>query len=198
METKERIVEKSIELFFSRGIRSVTMDDIASELGISKKTIYQHFSDKTTLVYEVSKSFLSEEKCREQEIARKSSDPIDEVILHSRVMREIFLKINPGVLYDLQKYYPKAWKLYKEHKTYFRKSLEDNIRKGMEKGYYRSEIDPSILSFLRINAVEWAFSPEAMPNGNGNILKVQMEFMDHFIRGIVTEKGLKAYEATKN
>ena len=193
----ERILEKAEELYFSLGFRRVTMDDIAVELGISKKTIYQHFEDKNALVEAVSKNFLNKEKCREEEFSSSITDPIEEMIVATRIMREMITHINPVVFHDLQKYYPKAWSHYTEHKEHFKQVVKQNLIKGIEQGFYRESINVEILSRLRIELIDVAFNTTIYPVKDFQLLDVQLAFIDHFIRGIVTDKGLKAYEAIK-
>jgi len=173
------------------------MEDIARLAGISKKTIYQHFEDKNALVEEVSKNFLRKEKCREVEISAQLNHPIEEMIMATRMMREMMANINPVVFHDLQKYYPRAWNHYTEHKKHFLTVVKENLVKGIEQGYYRNDLDVEILSRMRIESVELAFNQAVFPHKEFQILDIQITFIDHFIRGIVTEKGLKAYEAIK-
>lgn len=173
------------------------MDDIAAELGISKKTIYQHFEDKNALVEECSRHFLLKEKCREEQIENQVNDPIEEIIMSTKMMREMLGIINPVAFHDLQKYYPKAWAHYLNHKGSILEKMKSNLMKGMEQGLYREDLDVEILCKLRIESVDMAFNPDIFPEKKFRLLDVQLAFIDHFIRGIVTEKGLKAYEAIK-
>ena len=115
----------------------------------------------------------------------------------TRMMREMMANINPVVFHDLQKYYPRAWNHYTEHKKHFLTVVKENLVKGIEQGYYRNDLDVEILSRMRIESVELAFNQAVFPHKEFQILDIQITFIDHFIRGIVTEKGLKAYEAIK-
>ena len=197
VEIKERILSKSQELYFARGIRSVTMDEIAESLGISKKTIYLHYKDKRSLVEASTKYFFALEKCAEEEIYNAATNPIDEIILSTKMMREMLANINPAIFHDMQKYYPKTWKHYLDHKEDFKKVVLRNLNDGMEQGLYRADIDPNILANFRIESVDMAFNPEVFPPREFNILDVQLAFIEHFLRGIVTAKGLKTYEEIK-
>jgi AcrR family transcriptional regulator len=198
VETKERILVSSQELYFARGVKSVTMEDIASSLGISKKTIYQHFQDKRTLVEASTIYFLEKEECLEKEIYLSSENPIDEIILSTQMMREMLTDINPAIFHDLQKYYPKTWAHYLSHKERWINVIHTNITNGIKQGLYRADINPIILSKLRSESVDMAFNSLVFPTRDFNILEVQLEFVDHFIRGIVSEKGLAVYEQLKN
>ncbi len=198
VETKERILIRSQELYFTRGIKSVTMEDIATALGISKKTIYQHFKDKRTLVEASTTYFLDKEECLENDIYLNAKNPIDEIILSTQMMREMLTDINPAIFHDLQKYYPKTWAHYLSHKERWINVIHTNIVNGIKQGLYRDDINPVILSRLRSESVDMAFNSVVFPTRDFNILEVQLEFIDHFIRGIVSEKGLAVYEELKN
>jgi AcrR family transcriptional regulator len=197
VEIKKRILSKSQELYFTRGIRSVTMDEIAASLGISKKTIYLHFRDKRCLVEASTICFLEQEKCAEKKIYEVSINPIDEIILSTQLMREMLANVNPAIFHDLQKYYPQSWKHYLAYKEGFRNVVLRNLNEGIKQGLYREDINPTIMANLRIESVDMAFNPEAFPPREFNILDVQLAFIEHFLRGIVTEKGLKTYEEIK-
>src|SRR3954465_12012617 len=103
MEAKERILVKSNELFNRYGIRSVSMDDIAAQLGMSKKTLYQYYADKDELVNAVFEGMLSLNKSQCLETASRGENAIDEVFLSFDMVREMLSTMNPSVLFDLQK-----------------------------------------------------------------------------------------------
>lgn len=194
MEIQKRIIEVATEMFFRVGIRSVTMDDIARELGISKKTIYQHFADKDTLVFEVTKNALEQEKCEQERIHKMAKNPIDEIILATQQMREMFQHIQSSLFFDLQKYHTKAWLLYAEHKKSFFELVLRNLREGQEQGLYRMKMNIEVLARLRIESVEMAFNNDFFSPRKYNLLDIQLEFIDHFLRGTLTQKGLELYE----
>lgn len=197
MKVEERILVKGVELFFTKGVKSVTMDDIAHSLGVSKKTIYQHYTDKKMLVNAVTEFALSKEICKEEEYSKLASNPIEEIILATKQMREMFSNISPTLLYDLQKYYPSAFKHYLSHKKDFKEVVLRNMRQGVDQGYYRKDIHVEVLATLRIESVDLAFDNTVFPANRFNLLDVQLAFIDHFLRGIMTEKGLRVYEAIK-
>ena len=109
METKDRIVLGARELFFKYGIKSITMDDIAKHLGISKKTIYQFFDDKDQIVLSLMNQTLIINQSNFDAISKSAKDPIHEIVLTAEHMRNIFTEINPIVFSDMKKYYPEAW-----------------------------------------------------------------------------------------
>src|SRR5678815_4133030 len=105
MEPKERILSKSNDLFSRYGIRSVSMDDIAAQLGMSKKTLYQYYTDKDELVNAVFDIILSVNKNNCTECTKKGENAIQEVFLSFDIMAEMLKTMNPSVLYDMQKYH---------------------------------------------------------------------------------------------
>lgn len=173
------------------------MDDIAKELGISKKTIYLHFPDKDSIINETTYCMLSNEKAQAEEIHRQTDNPILEMVHSTKIMSEMLEDINPVLFYDLKKYYPAAWKKYELFKLDFLEIVKRNLNQGIKEGYYRNDIDVDILAKLRIESVDMAFDMEVFSPKHFKVFKVQLQFIDHFIRGIVSPKGLEFYENSK-
>ena len=197
METKDRILKSAELLFLRLGIKSVTMDDIANELGISKKTIYLHFTDKDQIVNEVITSALEREKMEAEVIYKKAKNPIDEIFLSTNKMYEMFENINPVMLFDLQKYHPAAWDKYLAFKINFLNIVKRNLFDGISQKLYRSDVDIEIMAKLRVESVDLAFNMKVFPPKNFKLITVEIHFIDHFIRGIVSPTGLEIYEKYK-
>ncbi len=197
VDIKERILSSSEELFFRFGIRSVTMDDIAKALGISKKTIYIHFKDKYEIVEGVAEQTLNRDKCEAEEVHKRARDPIDEIIQSTKHMREMVANIHPALLYDLQKYHPKAWKRYVGHKEGFVKIVLRNLIQGQQQGLYRQNIDPEILARFRVESIDSAFDTTIFPTKQFRLIEIQLQLIDHFLHGILTPRGLELYEKHK-
>lgn len=197
METKERIRTIALELFFKFGIRSVTMDDMAKTLGISKKTIYLHYKDKDEIVYAVTEWMLQTDKAGCERIYEVSTDPINEILQSTKLMRDMVENIHPALLNDLEKYHPKAWKNYVNHKNGFVEIVLRNLKEGIEQGLYRADIDPEILARFRVESVDSAFKETVFPSKQFRLFDIQMQLIDHFLRGILTSKGLTLYEKYK-
>lgn len=194
MEVRERILNTAEELFSKFGIRSVTMDEIASELGISKKTIYLNFEDKDAIVHEVASSRMTCEQTESERIYKESENPIDEFFKEIEVFRTHAATLNPMVLYDLKKYHPKTWQLFQQHKqSVFLEIVKRNLREGVEQGLYRSDINIEILSRLRMEEIDFAFDVSIFPPEKYKQFEVHLAFINHFLRGIITEKGLEIY-----
>jgi AcrR family transcriptional regulator len=195
MEVRERILKTAEELFMKFGIRSVTMDEIASELGISKKTIYMHFEDKDAIVHEVATFRMNCEQDISEQIWKEAENPIHEVVKEIEMLQTHITALNPVVIYDLKKYYPKTWAVFQQHKqTIFLDITRRNLQEGVKQGLYRPEINIEILSKLRMEEVDFAFDQSVFPSSQFNQFEIHKTFIDHFLRGVLTPKGLAVYE----
>ncbi|AFK02457.1 transcriptional regulator, TetR family [Emticicia oligotrophica DSM 17448] len=195
MEVRERILKAAEELFLKFGIRSVTMDEIASELGISKKTIYMHFADKDSIVEEVAVVRMTCEQEMSEVIHKESENPIHEVVREIEMLKANIANFNPVIIYDLKKYYPKVWALFQEHKkTIYLDIIKENLKEGIKQGLYRPEVNVEILARLRMEEIDFAFEQSVFPKDKFNQYDIHKTFIDHFLRGIITLKGLEVYE----
>lgn len=195
MEAKEKILGSAEELFIRYGIRSVTMDDVAREASMSKKTLYQYFDNKDGLVSEVAFNHFKKEAKEFEDIQKEAQDAIHEVLLVSQCLRKHVFKLNPSLLYDMQKYHGKAWDEYLNFKhSTIRGNIESNLRRGKEEGYFRAEIDPEVLSIFRVEQVQLVFNPKIFPNTKFDFADVQLQLLDHFVNGLLTDKGRTKYE----
>ncbi|HEY8400515.1 MAG TPA: TetR/AcrR family transcriptional regulator [Cytophagaceae bacterium] len=192
MEPKFRILKGAEELVLRYGVRSITMDDIARHLAISKKTIYQFFKDKNEMVCEVVKHYLKENQECFQLILGQSQDPIDEVLKLSEHVKVSFQNMNPGVLFEIKKYHPAAYKLFQDYKEEcIYSQLLQNLKYGIEKGLYRKEMNVEVIAKLRIEEIVMAFDPFVFPHERYNLQEVQLQLIDHYLYGICTLKGHK-------
>lgn len=195
MEAKEKILRAAEELFIQYGIRSVTMDDVARDASMSKKTLYQYFDNKDSLVIEVAKYHIEAETSEFQEITNQAKDAIHDMLLVSQCLRKHVFRMNPSLLFDMQKYHGKAWDEYLKFKhSTIRGHIKKNIDQGIEEGYFRSEIDSEILSTLRVEQVQLAFNSKIFPTDKFDFAAIQLQILDHFIHGLLTDKGRIKYE----
>ncbi len=200
MEVKERILIGAEELFMQYGFRSISMDDIAKHLSISKKTIYQFFEDKDEIVYLVAKRHFEKEKevCHTN-VFIHAENPIDELMRVSKFIKTNTANINPAIMFDLQKYHPKAWEIFREFKQGFiLQHILQNLNKGIAEGLYRADINPEVLARLRLEEIQLAFDTSIFPLAQFKIYDTHTQLLEHFIRGIVTEKGLTLLNYYKN
>ncbi len=192
---KERIIRESMKLFLQYGVRSVTMDDIAKHLGISKKTIYQNFKDKEEIIFLATQSHFDEHLRIMEEIERISDNPVEQLYRLSIALREQMKKVSIGVLYDLKKYYKDAWANYQKFKyEIIYQSVLDNLKKGIEEGLFRDDINPEILANLRIGEIELSFNKEYFPEDKFTLGEIHHQFFTHYTYGILSEKGFRLFE----
>jgi TetR/AcrR family transcriptional regulator, cholesterol catabolism regulator len=195
LEIKDRIIAKARELFFRYGVKSVTMDDIASDLGISKKTIYLHFEDKDDIVYQLMLWEMNQDKCDWDDLEKTSKDVIERTVKSMELIKQAFTEINPTAFFDIKKYHPKSWQIFQDHKQNFiLASIIKDLKDGIEQGYFRPDIKVDILAKMRLEQIELGFDPQVFPPQKFGIVEVELTMLDNFIRGILTEKGLQVYQ----
>lgn len=189
---RDRIQQKAEELFNRYGIRSVTMDEIAGQLGISKKTIYQWFEDKDELVAAVFERLMNHSKELCSIDKERSHNAIHEIFLGLQMTEEILATMNPAILYDLEKYHPKVFQQFIEYKnTFLYNLIVDNLERGVKEELYRADINVEVLARYRIANIMVAFNLDVFPKHRFHIMEVEEEIEVHFISGIATAKGLK-------
>ena len=192
MEIQERIRHKADELFRRYGIRSVTMDEIATQLGMSKKTIYQYYTDKDQLVDAVAVDEIqfSQECCMRDSATAENA--IEEIFKVMEFVEVMFRNMNPSMLHDLEKYHPGGYKKFLEHKNKFLyEMVKKNIERGIKEELYRPEVDVEIMARYRLESMMLAFNTELFPTSKFNFVKLQQEILEHFLYGLATLKGYK-------
>jgi TetR/AcrR family transcriptional regulator, cholesterol catabolism regulator len=198
LDTKEKILKGAEELFTKYGVRSISMDDIARHLSVSKKTLYQHFADKEDIVTLACKAHLDRNVGQFEEIRISAKNAIEELANLSVCLKRNMQDMNPSLLFDLQKYHPQAWSVWQQHKNKFiRSSVERNLKQGIEEGYFRPDINPQVISAVRLELVQLAFNEDIFPREQFRLAEVQMQIFDHFVYGLVTDKGRKLYQKYK-
>ncbi len=197
-ESKEKLLRGAEELFLRYGLRSVSMDDIARHLGISKKTIYQHFADKDEVVATVAKKQMEHQRAQFDEIAKRSKSSVEELVLISFCLKDTMKNINPSLLFDMQKYHQKAWNEWLRFKHKFvRENIIRSLRQGIEEGVFREDIQVDVIATMRLEQVQMAFDNTVFPRHRFGLAEVQEQLFDHFIHGLFTDKGRKLYNKYK-
>lgn len=193
MDIRDFIVGESDRLFCQFGFKSVTMDDIAKHLGMSKKTIYGHFSDKNDLVNTVMAVKLDGQTCMIDEHIAGAENAVHEVFFAVTNIKDVLSNMNPVLFYDLHKYHPEAslsFKEFREKKLFV--SIQNNLRRGVNEGLYREDIKVDIITQMRLEQIDLLFTDSsAYTQGKYTILQVIAELTEHFLYGICTLKGHK-------
>jgi AcrR family transcriptional regulator len=180
------------------GIRSVSMDEVASQLGMSKKTIYQFYADKDSLVADVIDIELNASQGECNKHKAKSENAIQEIFMAVDMLLEVLTKMNPNVLFDLEKYHPVAYKKHNEFKNKFLYTIiKENLEWGKREGLYREEVNTEIMARFRLAATYLVFNPEMFPVGKNSLTTVVTEITDNFLYGLATAKGQKLIQKYK-
>ncbi len=190
MEVKESIIATAETLFLRYGFKRVTMDDIAREMAISKKTIYQYFKDKNEIVCSVTEQYLAKENEAIVALEEESENVIEYLVMLSKELRRHIAAIHPAAMDDLKKYFPQGWKIFVKYKRdYFLKSMIKTLNKGMDEGYFRRNMNPEVLAVMRMEQIPLSFDQNLFPRNRFEFAEVQVELLRHFMAGIITEKG---------
>ncbi len=192
MEPKDKILQGAEALFMKYGFKSITMDDIARELGVSKKTLYQFFEDKNDLVNQTIETHINCDMQNCYKLVEGGRDPIDFLFEVSKSITENHRKVNVSVLFDLKKYFKPAWdKLEKFKSEFIYNQMVVNINTGKELGLYRAEINSELTAKLYVHSVEFILRPELYQEISTDFQYIHQEIVKYHLRGICTEKGLK-------
>jgi len=193
------IIEKARELYYKYGIKSITMDDVAREMGISKKTLYQEVKNKTELVEKVFDFEIEKRTGEFNELGKSELNAIEELFEVNRQINNVLEKHNPSMHYDLRKYYPDIFKRLQESKREgMFKSILSNLEKGKKEGLYRKEIDNEIIARLQVARAENVTENSCVPIKDYISRKFFSEIFIYHIRGIANNKGIKFLEENIN
>lgn len=192
-DSKERIREAAHDLVMKYSIRSVSMDDIAASVGMSKKTLYQYYKDKDELVNAVVEGVITLNQCTCTHHEQAADNAVHEIFLAMEMMVEMFQAINPGIIFEMQKYYPSAYKKFQKHKMEFLlQHMHHNLERGKAEDLYRPDVNVEILARFRVESMLIPFNPEFQHSLNHyNLLQLEEQIILNFLFGLVNAKGHK-------
>ena len=191
-DTGIRIRQKAHDLFMQYGLRSVSMDDIANKLGISKKTIYQYYADKDELVNEVVEKIIQSNQSMCDFDRNTAENAVHEIFLAIDLVKELFRSMNPSLLFDMQKYHPGAFQKFSAHRNdYLYGIIRENLLRGLHEELYRTGINVEALSRFRVESIVLPFSPDFHTKVNLSLAEIEEELTIHFLFGLVSQKGYK-------
>lgn len=192
------VLERVRELFFKYGVRSVSMEDICRDLGISKKKLYQLFSSKNELV---EKLLLLERENFEIIFDTYNFEGVNAIDILLTVSKEVgdrFRDISPSMTFDLKKYYPDIYHNHIEERIDFIfKKIQINLEKGINQGVYRDDLSVELISRLYIRRLIDLHNPEFFPADKFSFQTIFEAMFDNFIPGIGNPKGIEYYEKQK-
>jgi TetR/AcrR family transcriptional regulator, cholesterol catabolism regulator len=194
-EAKVKILQGAEALFMRYGFKSITMDDISRELGISKKTLYQYFTDKNDLVNQTVENHLDAEKETCIQLTKTEKDPIAFMLAISESFADEAKHINTAVLFDLRKYFKEAWdKIDAYSKEFIYGQVLQNLEQGKAKGYYRKEMNERVIALYYVNMIQFMVNPDNYQKEVRDFSVVHRELVTYHLHGILTEKGHKQME----
>jgi len=192
---RDKILLKSADMFLNLGFKSVTMDDIAHNLGCSKKTIYQHFDNKTKLVEATTLYMFDVISHGIDCICELEKNPIDEIYEIKRFVMDHLKDEKSSPQYQLQKYYPKIYDTLKQKQ--FGKMHEcvmANLKRGIAQGIYRDSINVEFITRIYFNSMLAIKDKDLFPLKHFSMNELMEYYIEYHLRGICTEKGLKYLE----
>ncbi|PLX18831.1 MAG: hypothetical protein C0599_11675 [Salinivirgaceae bacterium] len=191
----EEIIYKSAELFKQYGVRSVSMDDISREMGISKKTLYKHVKNKNELVEKILEFTFEREQQFFCDKAKPEVNAIDALLEVSIFISEQIKLFTPSVSFDLKKYYPEVFKAHMEKsQKYAYEAVYTNLVNGINQGLYRKEINPEVVATLYVNKIEDVHDQEFYTEKDFSFELIFETMFENHIRGIANEKGIAYFE----
>ncbi len=193
MDTKDKdIIRKVAQLYKKYGIKSITMDDVARELGISKKTLYEHFSDKMHLVDAVVDLEVNLNDLRLQELKKKLENAVQEVFQIFRFHLQMLKEYNPALEFDLKKYYPENYfRLKRIKRAKIRETTLRNLKKGKREGFYRKELNEEIITKLNILRIESLYESDLFSQEELYSHAFSKEMFLYHLHGILSAKGIE-------
>jgi len=193
----ENILEKVAALYMKYGIKSITMDDVARELGMSKKTLYQYVENKNELVEKVVDYVINLKECGFKKIDDIKMNAVEKLIEVNMHIIESMKDYNPATEYDLKKYYPELYtKMHSLRRQRMHDSILSNIKKGKEEGLYRKELNEEIIARMQVSRFMNMHEDELLSKSDIQRSEFIHELFIYHIRGIANEKGLKVLEET--
>jgi len=188
---REQIIDKAAELFLTFGFKSVTMDDIAQEMGISKKTIYVHFDNKTKLVEAVTFEVF-ERICEGIDgICNTSHNPIEQLYDIKMFVMHHLKNEKSSPQYQLKKYYPQVYEVLKMKQfEKMHESVKESLQNGIDTGLFRQNIDVDFISRMYFNGMTGVKDNNIFPQTLFTMDYLMESYLEYHLRAIVTEKGL--------
>jgi TetR/AcrR family transcriptional regulator, cholesterol catabolism regulator len=178
------------------GIKSITMDDVAKELSISKKTVYQFVSDKNDLVQKTIMLHLNEMKSQCENIFGNETNAISQILNIAEMVVSRHKEMNPSLLFDLKKYHPEIYKMFSEHKECtILKQLTENFDLGIEQGYYKKNLNKTVAASFYLTLIETCISSDIQALNAYSFREKYSFLIEYHLNAICTEKGLEQIKA---
>jgi AcrR family transcriptional regulator len=190
MDIKDRIIQQAGRLFFQYGVKSTSMDEVASSLGISKRTIYENFRDKEDLLLSYLKQVCEDRKKTVQELMERF-DNVVEVFLNIMEIHKTATFANIKFYEDIYRYYPNVDAFLKEESHKANEFFVQFLKKGVEQGVIRENLNIEVVAFLVEESTSIYMRASHIDKFPFSFSELISTVMVNFIRGISTEKGIK-------
>lgn len=191
-EQQEKWLKRVEEMFLRYGIKSITMDDVARELGISKKTLYTFVESKDNLVKKVLENHINKEKEMCSWMFKQAQNALEEMFVVMEMNAQQMAQMTTNIVYDLQKYHHDAWEMMENfQKGFLYQVVRANLERGVHEGLYRSDFDLDIVTKLHIANSFQIFDEKYFPQNAYRKEIVFREYLLHYLYGIASEQGLK-------
>ena len=195
MDLQTKMCTRVSQMFMRFGIKSVSMDDISRDLGISKKTLYALVPNKAELVATILYDWMQEEHRQIAAIKATAKDPIYELVLIAKHVTRMLKKISPTTMYDLRKYYRDVWrKMESSRDDMIFSNIKENLEEGIEASLYRDDLDIDLVTTLYVKMATYITDEKILDVARPKKLSLFIEFVKYHIRGIATKKGMRALE----
>jgi AcrR family transcriptional regulator len=196
MEMREKeILKRSEFLFKTRGFKGVTMDDIARDMGMSKKTVYKYFRNKKDLILQNIETRINSEKSRFCELEKNSEDAVEEMIQLIHHVTRMFDDTKPILFEELKRFYPGSWKVLDAFlKRHVYQRIFDNIQRGKHEGLYRLNIDADFVAKMYVSQVRSIMMEELFPKSKYKKSDLFIKLIEYHIRGIANERGKHLFD----
>jgi len=194
-DMKETILKKAGEIFLKYGFKSVTMDDIANDLGISKKTIYKFYKNKEELVDEAVCYFHEDMHKTITNICAVGYNAIQENFEIKKMFREMFKNSDDSPMYQLEKYYPKTFKkIIVNEFSVFKECITNNLEKGIQEGFYRKDLNLELITKFYFSLMLSVHDSSLYTYNKNTMNKLEICALEYHTRAISTAKGLQILE----
>lgn len=189
---QERILDKARELFFFFGIKSISMDDIAKHLSISKKTLYTHYRDKSEIVHTIMIDLLSKYDEEMLLVSDKAENAVEEVVLHVKVLYAVFRDLKPNVFFEVEKYFPELACQFLNHRySCVLKGIKENLQRGKAEGLFRDDLEVPFTAQIRLNQLVSAFDEKTYETLEYSVEKILNKITSFYLNAICSSKGKK-------
>lgn len=171
------------------------MDDLARDMGMSKKTLYQYIPTKAKLIERMVHSHIKEEKKAIQEIQTKANNVVEEMALISQYVIHMLKITSPKVILEMKKFYWESWqKIEKLHSQHILEIIQKNIEDGISQGYYRKDLSADIIARHYVSLSNTLVDHEVFPDAVLNLEKIYKETLKYHMRGITTTEGWNLFQ----